>query len=237
MYTNRCMDWVRRACAPLRYPPDRAETERELYEHIMCRYQTFLDSGMSEQEADEAAAEAMGDPAEVGRELAAVHRPFLGFLLLFLRVIGICAAAFAVVLLIRQYRLGAFGVGNPYSTETAILDASRLRQGASVKCGSYRFTVDRAAEDADGNLLIRLKYRTPNPLLGPPRMWGRDITLTDSLQDRRECHCFYSRGGAFFGELYFSAAAESEKTDWVVFRYDNGVLGFELPILLGEVKS
>lgn len=47
----------------------------EIEGHIEEQMQTFIKSGMSEQEAEEAAVLEMGDPVEAGAELDRIHRP------------------------------------------------------------------------------------------------------------------------------------------------------------------
>lgn len=236
MQTNCCMAWVRRAAGCIRWPPDRAAVERELHGHVLSRYQSFLDSGMSEAEADEAAAAAMGDPIEVGRELAAVHKPFWGFFLAVLRVLGICAALLAIVLLFRSYRSGELTAPEPYPEELAALETDGIRQTASANCGSYRFRVDRAVVLEDGEILIRIRYRTWNPLLRAPTLWKTELSLTDDRQNSLDCTVFYSRSRVFGGELYANAETGFPDTEWAVFRYDNGFNSFSLPVLFREVN-
>ena len=48
---------------------------RELRTHLLEQRDCFLEEGMTEEEAEEAAIREMGDAGMVGEELDAVHRP------------------------------------------------------------------------------------------------------------------------------------------------------------------
>ena len=74
--------WLDKATAGIRFGPDRKEVRRELEEHLEDKALDLqrIFPGLTEDEAKERAAAEMGDPEEVGRELAKVHRPWLGYL-------------------------------------------------------------------------------------------------------------------------------------------------------------
>lgn len=55
---------------------EREDVRRELAAHMEDHVETLLSIGCTEEEADERAAEAMGDPAETGRAISALYRPF-----------------------------------------------------------------------------------------------------------------------------------------------------------------
>lgn len=229
MYTNRSMDWIRRVVGCIRYPPDRKEVEAELYDHIMCRYEENLSLGMGEQEADEAAAAAMGDPFETGRELARIHKPFLGFFLAALRIAAVCALLFAAILLLK-YPSGNMGWKERFSNCVII----PVGQSDAAVCGAYRFSARRAAIAPNGTLLFALRYRTANPLLHSPALWLGEATLTDANGSVYTCK--YSGGNSyvFGGTVFFFVRTGSTKPERAVFRYDNGYASFALPLILQE---
>ena len=74
--------WLHTATKGIRFGPDREAVSRELLEHIEDKtvdlMRIFPD--MSWDEARQRALDDMGDPAEIGRDLARVHRPWLGWL-------------------------------------------------------------------------------------------------------------------------------------------------------------
>lgn len=226
MYTNRSMDWIRRAVGCIRYPPDRNDVEKELYDHIMCRYAENLALGMNEKEADEAAVKAMGDPFEVGRELAKIHKPFWGFFLVFLRI-------FAAATLIVSALLVWKNPPNHTNWFSHIPYGSvRVEQQGSVRCGDYRFCADWAAQAANGYIYFELTYLTANPLLHEPDLWHGTCTLTDSAGN--VSHCIWSGGNSFacWGNIFFCAEAQGFTSGLLEFCYDNGYASFKLPLTM-----
>ena len=69
--------WLDRATAAIRFGPDRKEVRAELEAHLEDKALDFqrIFPGLTEEEARERAVSEMGDPMEIGKELAKVHRP------------------------------------------------------------------------------------------------------------------------------------------------------------------
>lgn len=72
--------WCKRATKGIKYRPDRQEVYSELYQHIEDRYLDFLDQGMKEDKAIQMTLCVMGEAEEIAPQLAAIHRPFWGYL-------------------------------------------------------------------------------------------------------------------------------------------------------------
>ena len=74
--------WLDRATAGIRFKPDREEVRAELSAHLEDKALDFqrIFPGLTEAEAQERAAAEMGDPVEIGKELAKIHKPWLGYL-------------------------------------------------------------------------------------------------------------------------------------------------------------
>lgn len=72
--------WCNTAAGKIRYFPDREHVAKELRDHLEDRYECFLAAGCSEEVAVDKALDAMGSAEEIAPQLAAVHRPFWGFL-------------------------------------------------------------------------------------------------------------------------------------------------------------
>lgn len=92
--------WLKTAVSGIRFRPDREAVERELNEHIEDKIaglrRIFPD--MTAEEAQERALSQMGDPAEIGRELTRIHRPWLGYLWRCSRWAAAAAVLLAVLL-------------------------------------------------------------------------------------------------------------------------------------------
>ena len=74
--------WLTAAVSGIRFKPDRAEVERELRDHLEDKVADLrrIFPDMDGKEAETMALERMGDPEEIGKELARIHRPWLGWL-------------------------------------------------------------------------------------------------------------------------------------------------------------
>jgi len=74
--------WLSAAVGGIRFKPDRAAVEQELREHIEDKTADLMRifPGMTGAEAEERALSGMGDPKELGKELAKIHKPWLGYL-------------------------------------------------------------------------------------------------------------------------------------------------------------
>lgn len=113
--------WLLRATAGIRFGPDRRAVKAELQAHLEDRREALLRRrpGLSGEDAERLVLERMGDPEELGRALARIHRPWLGWLWLASR----CALGLLALVLIVN---GVFS--NDY----------RQSQGGSPVWGGYR---------------------------------------------------------------------------------------------------
>lgn len=77
-----CDQWLDKATAGIRFGPDRRAVSEELAAHLEDKAaglrRIFPD--MTEEEVWERATSEMGDPAEIGKALARLHKPWLGYL-------------------------------------------------------------------------------------------------------------------------------------------------------------
>ena len=74
--------WLDRATVAIRFGPDRKEVRAELEAHLEDKALDFqrIFPDLTEAEARERAVSEMGDPMEIGKKLAKVHKPWLGYL-------------------------------------------------------------------------------------------------------------------------------------------------------------
>lgn len=96
------------------WPRARSFALRELRTHLLEQRDCFLEEGMTEQEAENAAVREMGDAAMVGKELDAVHRPREQRLLLGAAILLSCLAVF-----LRFYLTAGFVFESPDPVKTA----------------------------------------------------------------------------------------------------------------------
>ena len=114
--SNPAGQWLDRATAGIRFKPDREEVRAELSAHLEDKALDFqrIFPGLTEAEARERAVSEMGDPMEIGKELAKIHRPWLGYLWRASQVLAGGALIWLVVVAVPL----AWSWLNPRETET-----------------------------------------------------------------------------------------------------------------------
>lgn len=157
-------EWLDEAVGQIRFVPDRKAVFEELVAHIQDRSDDMVSRGYTREEADDRTLRAMGDPVEVGKQLDAVHKPWLGWLWKVSRWLVFAAVAAAVICWL------SYG-GNPFSEWTGESTFEQqtawnaehhtllhtTETNAQTKWGRYTFRVTDVVryEDYD-RLLFRL---------------------------------------------------------------------------------
>lgn len=77
-------EFLENVCNEIKYKPITADISEELKLHIEEGKQYYIESGLSEKEAEEKAVFNMGDAEEIGKKLNKIHRPKLDLILLIL---------------------------------------------------------------------------------------------------------------------------------------------------------
>lgn len=144
--------WCREVIEKVRFKPDRDQIWDEMMAHIEDRCEVMLSNGYSEEEAEIRAVAAMGDPAEVGKQLDAVHKPWLGRLWIISKVLVILTLVLSLFLVwptVRRYREGVKDdAKEQYTVEFWMKDASPISRYAvnkTMEIDGYRFTVDEVS--------------------------------------------------------------------------------------------
>ena len=232
--------WLRDAVKYVKFPPDRKRVQQELYEHMISRNLDFLAEGYSDEEADWLVCEAMGDPEEVGKALAAVHKPFWGYFLRGLRIVT------ALILLLCAVRIAWNMEGNSAAhyriarTYYEVHTKRWVEQSSDARCGDYRFRLLRAgvAEPREGeqfipegyHLVLELRASTWDPNLGPPMLHFGRLTVEDSLGNRYGAFLYVHRDWIFFSDLVILAHDFDPAAEWAVLTFDSGERSFRMPV-------
>ncbi len=237
--------WLRDAVKYIKFPPDRRRVQDELYEHMISRNLEFLAAGASEEEADALVCRAMGDPEEVGKALAEVHKPFWGY---FLRALRIVSAIVLILLAVHILRTHSAYSGNSLSRYTGVRGmyeahiAGWIRQSSGEKCGDYRFRLLRAGTALVGegekvipvgdHLVLELRASAWDPGLGTPWLEQRKLSLEDSLGKKHEAFVSISMDWVFFSDMLIVTYDFDPASEWAVLSYDSGEQSFRLPVKL-----
>lgn len=90
--------WCRVATGGIRYGPDRKVVFQELIDHLEDHRDALMKQGITREEAERKALEAMGSAQEIAPQLGAIHKPWLGYLFSTVRAIVATTTAFAIFL-------------------------------------------------------------------------------------------------------------------------------------------
>ena len=152
--------WLDAATKAIRFGPDRKAVRAELEEHLEDKaldlQRIFPD--LTVEEAKERAASEMGEPEKIGKELAKVHKPWLGWLWMFSRVLLVCSVVLSFFLLLQLALLllavpvallsgggqeaspAASPVEEQYGDQGTLNYLGELEESGAVQAGEYTFT-------------------------------------------------------------------------------------------------
>ena len=133
--------WLDTATRGIRFGPDRRAVRAELEEHIEDRTEqlsSWLDPGSEALEAE--ALRGMGDAEELGRKLARLHRPWLGWLWYASR------ALVGILLLVCLLGVGSGIQKWQPGHVPGPSEAPAEREPESAKLGGYTFRIVEAME-------------------------------------------------------------------------------------------
>lgn len=196
--------WLDKATAGIRFGPDRREVRRELEEHLEDKALDYLRifPDLTKEEARQRAASEMGDPAEIGKELARLHKPLLGYAWLASKVLlGVVIGAGVLLFANRTYQSGLSNLlDGPHSWygdydppiaaiyKGVELDyLGPLADSGPVQAGEYTFSTDcgelwnviMGNGETSRVVYFQLEVRHPRPMeqlnyLVEENMWAQD---------------------------------------------------------------
>ena len=131
-------DWLDTATREIRFGPDRRRVRQELEDHILDRAEAAKAKGLSADQAEQAAVEAMGDPEPVARELGRLHRPWLGYLW---RASQVLLVVLALCIAMNWSDFQDSRIGPDWAPPVPPQDSPYVWQDLSLgEAGGYRFT-------------------------------------------------------------------------------------------------
>lgn len=164
--------WLDTAVGGIRFKPDRKAVRAELGAHLEDKaadlQRIFPD--MTAEEAEARAVKEMGDAAEIGRELARLHKPWLGYLW---RASKWVAAALVLVLVAVNVLKNDYfqSAGHPLWGQFSTVYGQT--EGEKIRLGGYTFQIVGAAyveypEDSPYADRVQVAFR-----VSTPRFWER----------------------------------------------------------------
>ena len=247
---NPKFKWCRQVMEQIRFKPDRDKIWDELVAHIEDRTEEMKSRGFIQEEAEARAVTAMGDPTEVGKQLDAVHKPWLGWLWIASKVLVIITLVLSLLLVwpaVERYRDGLRDdAKEQHTVEYWVRDfflVSRHMVGKTMEIDGYRFTVDEASwwrEEENVRLAVCVTVRRPvfQPKLDQYNSYNVGIEAFYILDDQgnrqvgwddenpdlpREIVSYYDASKAsrpLTGSCIYVYRARNWNPDWVEFSFD-----------------
>ena len=220
---KRVEDWLYAATSGIRFKPDREEVAGELREHLRDKVEDLQRRyAIDRREAEEMAVGRMGDPWQIGQELARIHKPWLGYLwratqilipvLLVMVLAGSSVWGIPVVDTVRQIqrvadenRDGAQQAYMLFEDPEQERRVALYHPQASTRLGDCTISVHRAVrwQWGDGqDLILELELEFDRPWLtgdNPIRL----MTVRDDL------------GNQYMDEPYYMTMGEQKGLTWL----------------------
>lgn len=159
---NQKDEFSKRVCSFVKYKRAHKEISEELENHIEDRMEYLMEQGISKEEAEKQAVEAMGDPEEIGRELDKQHRPLLGWILnitSFIKVVGIMYCLGVLFLAVWIILISFSPMGWSYDKEH-VLYMENINQ--KQKMGPITYKLKKIIVMDDKRVLIRYNTYVDN---------------------------------------------------------------------------
>lgn len=177
-------DYCAAVCRFVRFTPDHAAITAELTGHLEDAVEAREVRGIPHAQAVVQAVDAMGDPAEVGKALDALHSPLLGWLQIWVRRALILCAVLALLPTLtglwdlKEYLVSREDPARWQMTRSGAPLPGLPIQGAAEHSG-YTISLWDAVRDGDSvALLVRLDHLSP--WLRRPSQWAlQSLTVTD----------------------------------------------------------
>ena len=206
--------WCSTAVSGIRFTPDREAVFGELMDHLNDHFEDLRLQGLDEDTAGRLALEAMGDAQEIAPQLAAIHRPFWGYVLRLTQVV-LALVSCALVLCI-GWRLFSSSGFQPTIEPFAPNATERFTCEQTIESDGYTFTLTNVAL-GDEVLYFQVEVFNPRP-------WA---VHTDVL------HWFYAVDslGTRYPGMYNTRSRpilyeNSRKTDLLTYTHSVSLAGF-----------
>ena len=231
--------WLHTATKGIRFGPDRLAVEAELREHLADKTADMARIFHIEgEEAEQEALKRMGDPEEIGKKLAKIHKPWLGYLWMASRVLRTILLIPAVIyLMCSDYHGDAVEHPARYNPPPVV-------EPAQAELGGYTFRIVRAQPGPFG---LQVAIRGSSP-----RFWER-VQIPDSCitvvmpngsrlrpgMQGTSGRSLLARGDDRWGVFYYDCQLDfwgvpNRVGDWITVELEYPIGTVELSAQIGE---
>ena len=217
MNSKRFFAWCRTAVGKIWYKPDRDEVHKELYGHMLDRYDRLLEKGYSPQEAEEKTLRAMGDAGELALEMKKTHNTIWSKTIVITRW-AIAALLLPFVLALLGFSMQLIGDSFYHNIMNPLIAPGENALAQRVTAGTDGYTVTVTAAAAEkGYLYAVVKINSPSHLMGDDEIL-KYFWILDSNGNRKELSArdfeSYRSGLTEYTYLIKYRASYSQNPEW-----------------------
>lgn len=181
MADTRTREFCKQVCSQVRWKPAHWGITRELEAHIEDYMEELMEHGTSQEEAEQRAVAAMGDPADIGRQLDAQHHPLWGWLLRLTSTAMVASILFLIVWTFINGLIFFMGFQRPnYYVEKGTL-AYEIKLNQSQKLNTVTYVLDSVKVTNDGAALVEYHTLVWDPVEAF-NGWSRPTLYVDDVQ-------------------------------------------------------
>ena len=235
---NNIYNWLHRACAGIRFAPDREAVQEELHAHYEDAVDAMTESGLSAADAEELALRGLGDADELAPVLAKAHNSVWTWLWLISRWLSRIAVA---VLIWFVFCYVIPGIGSLYFYEDGDLTPANWAQETGAVLVSsdverrylgYNWTVTEWAHDAD-TLVLELVLRDQKLTVYDPIVGLNRVDVFD--QNGTNHHFMIHRSAKYLTRYEYTLVVEhlTQDTKWLELHVQNSDFAMRVDLTKG----
>lgn len=213
--------WCRVATRKILYKPDRQQVYRELHGHLEDAYDACIAKGMTPEEAEAKVLETMGRAEDIAPQLAAIHKPFWGFVLQISQLLLIVLLVLSLIP-VRQYAKALGPMNAPKPRDFEIFDSASY--GGETGRTLHHLSQPDISFSSDGN---RFTLTDTALFTEYSEYHQKDMTHLYILVQQHSLlpwqeHTQYKRNYAIFAPVIGQFFVRDDKGNVYPFSVDNG---------------
>ena len=227
MYDYRNIDnWLHRACAGIRFAPDREAVQEELHAHYEDAVDAMTESGLSAADAEELALRGLGDADELAPVLAKAHNSVWTWLWLISRWLSRIAVA-VLIWFVLCYTIPGIGSLYIYSIGELTPETWAQEVGAAIVSADiqkeylgYDWTITDWAQQ-ENTFVMEVVLRDHRLTAYDPLVGFDRVKLLD--QNGTEHHFMIRRSAKFMTRYEYTLVLEDlpQDIEWLNFQVEN----------------
>ncbi|MFA5634785.1 MAG: permease prefix domain 1-containing protein [Anaerovoracaceae bacterium] len=232
-------EFIKKVVKRVHFVPDRYDIELELAAHIEDSTLLLQDQDeLSQEDAEKAALDRMGDAKEIGTALNRQHNPFIGYMWYFSRILVVLLCILLVLQSIPILLLSGWTIlfDHPIGDIPKESYVRHVKPNELIKLDTRRIRITDVIQTEDGSLHVL--YSSYN--LSFSSLHGWSFSGLGNFEDE-DGEGYFGGSGRGTAGLYNRSRRSLENfpfdKDMLIVKYDYGGRNVRLEIPLGEVTN